>query len=184
MRLIVITGTPGTGKSTVAEKAARRIKGALLIRANDIVKEKRLFSKRDREGTMIVKMAPLRREILKIIAKSRSRVLIIEGHLLCEFGIRGATAVVLREHLSVLMRRFRRRGYSGAKIRENIVSEAIDYCGVNAASHYGNVVEMMGDDSAIAKVVRIANGGKVKSEYIEQLRELEEISHSSRLLAD
>ena len=75
-------------------------------------------------------------------------MIIVEGHLLCDMKIRGATAIVIREHLKTLLKRMERRKYSRKKIENNIVTEAIDYCGVNAVENYDSVYEVLGGEDA------------------------------------
>ncbi len=171
-RVIVITGTPGTGKTTISEKAVRKLKNAQLIKANDIVKKKKLFSSYAKDGSMVVKMNPLRKEINKMIKESDAEFVIVEGHLLCDMRIDSDIAIVIREHLGTLLARFKKRSYSRKKIEDNIVTEAIDYCGVNAANNYKRVYEIPSGSSAVKKVIEIANGKQVKTEDIEMLAEL------------
>ncbi len=170
--ILVITGTPATGKTTIARKVAKLAGSTVVIRANDLVRSKRLFSSLSKDGTMIVEMSRLKREILKAIRSSSDSIVVVEGHLLCDIGIDGATAVVIREHLRVLERRMKRRGYAAAKIKKNLVSEALDYCGVNARRHYTSVFEFMGGEAAPRKIAALASGARMKQNSIELLGEL------------
>lgn len=180
MKIIVITGTPGTGKSTISERIAKRVKGTVLIKANDLVKEKKLFSTYDVDGAAIADMKRLKEEIEKMISKSRAKAVVVEGHLLCDIKIKGAVAVVLREHLIVIMDRLRKRGYSKKKMEDNVVSEAIDYCGVNAARNYRQTYEVFGKD-AEKLVLDLLAGKKAKRNDIELLGELNGLSMSRSL---
>ncbi len=171
-RIIVITGTPGTGKTTVSEKLARTLKNSQLIKANDVVRRKRLFTSHAKDGAMVVKMDRLAAEINKMANSSKADFVIIEGHLLCDMKIDNAVAIVLREHLATILKRLRKRRYSRQKIEDNIVSEGIDYCGVRAANHYRKVYEIEGGEYALGKAVQIAKGRKVKVPEIELLGEL------------
>lgn len=171
-RVIVITGTPGTGKTTISEKLAKKLKGAELIKSNDVVKRKGLFTHRAKDGTMIVKMERLAKEINGMVRKSRASIVIVEGHLLCDMRVEGAVVVVVREHLKTIMNRMRKRGYTRQKIEDNIVSEGIDYCGIHAANNYRTVYEIEGGKGALEKIAGIAEGKKIKVEEIELLGEL------------
>ncbi len=182
MRLIVITGTPGTGKTTIAKRVAKRIPGAELVSVNKLIREKRLFTSRASDGTMIAEMRRLRLELAGLARRSRSKVLILEGHLLCDISIRGATAIVVRQHLPVLLRRLLKRGYAASKIRENIVSEATDYCGIHAAERYGRAYEVVDGKGSVNEILRIINGrGKAKT--IDLLPELESVIRRNRRFA-
>lgn len=171
-KIIVITGTPTSGKTTISEKLARRIKGAQLIKANDLVKERKLFRGYSHGGEMIADMKKLKSEIERRIKESSSDFIILEGHLLCDIKIRGATAIVIREHLKVLLNRMRKRKYSKKKIEGNIVSEAIDYCGVNAVENYDSVYEVRGGGGAVKEIIRIIGGKRATPGEIDMLGEL------------
>ncbi|MCL5440661.1 MAG: AAA family ATPase [Candidatus Marsarchaeota archaeon] len=130
--VVAVTGSPATGKSRFAMAVVRASSGASLIEINDVVRKKSLFSSKDKEGAMIVKLNPLTKEIKREIAKREGLVLVV-GHLAPELGLRYDMAIVLRGKLKVLAGRLKKRGYSKEKIRENLVSEALDYCGIRMA---------------------------------------------------
>jgi len=171
-RIIVITGTPTSGKTTISERLAGMMKGSELIKANELVKEKRLFTGYSETGEMLADMRRLKSEIESRIRASRADMIIVEGHLLCDMKIRGATVIVIREHLKTLLKRMERRKYSRKKIENNIVTEAIDYCGVNAVENYDSVYEVLGGDDAAKEIVMIINGKSAGSKEIDMLGEL------------
>jgi adenylate kinase len=173
MKIIVITGTPASGKTTLADKVAARIGNATVIHANDLVKAGRLFSSRTADGTMIANMRKLHAEIEREIRRSRSPTVIVEGHLLCDMRIKNAIAIVVREHLLTLEKRMKKRGYSAAKIKENITAEAIDYCGLAAQKNYRQVIEVLNGGTAASDVTKIIGGMKRRrGKGIEILHEL------------
>ncbi|MCL4364930.1 MAG: AAA family ATPase [Candidatus Marsarchaeota archaeon] len=171
-RIIVITGTPGVGKTTISERLAKTLKKAELIRANDVVKERKLYISSSKDGALIVRLGGLESELNRMANHSTADYVIIEGHLLCDMRIMHAVAVVMREHPAALLKRLKKRKYGRQKIEDNIVSEAIDYCGVNASRNYGTVYEIEAGSSALRKVVDIARGKKIKANDIEMLGEL------------
>ncbi len=172
MRLIVITGTPGSGKTTIAKKVASRIKGSELVHANDLIREKHLFSSHAKDGAMVVKLGALGREIEALARSGVKRVLIVEGHVLCDMKIKGATAIVIRAHLEDIRKRLAARGYGSGKINDNLVSEAIDYCGANASLNYRDSFEIMNTSGAVSKIVAIVEGKKIQKRQIDLLPEL------------
>ncbi len=176
MKVIVITGTPASGKTTIADKVAKRIGDAEVIHANDIVRSKRLFTAYARDGAMLAQMGRLKKELEKRIRSSKKGVVIVEGHLLCDMRIRKAIAIVVREHLRVLEGRMEKRGYAVSKIKENIISEAIDYCGISAQKNYGQVFEIMNGKRAVSEVTSLIKGMKTTKNGIEMLNELVEFT--------
>jgi len=168
-KVLVILGTPGVGKTTFAKKLSKRT-GARLIEANKVIEEYKLYSGFDKFGTKIVKMKELERMLNKL---AKDGNVIIEGHILADIKIKGAIAIVLREHLQKVYKRLKARGYPDEKILENIESEALDYSGINAEKNYREVYEFFSSDKKLMeKVIDIMNGKKVKKENIELLEEL------------
>lgn len=161
-RVLVITGVPGTGKTTLADRIAKRVGDAEAVHITELVKAKRLFSGVSKQGELIVETDRLRRELERIIARSVQSVVIIEGHLLCDISVRGAVVLVLREHLPVLAGRLKRRGYSLEKVSENVIDEALDYCGMHSGNHYASVFESFCSDRRLMENVRrLLHGQKV-----------------------
>lgn len=170
-RVIVITGTPCSGKTTISKKVSRMLPSCELISANDLVKGKRLFTGYSRDGEMVADMRKLSAEIGRRVRSSGRDVVIVEGHLLCDLKVRGAVAVTVREHLNTLLSRMRRRGYKQRKIEDNIVAEAIDYCGVNSAGNYVDAYEVESGPGAEREILAVI-GGRAKPKAIDMLGEL------------
>ena len=170
--ILVITGTPGSGKTTLAEALHRRLKNSNMISVNSLIREKKFFISREKDGTLIADMGKLGRH-LRQEARNTKGMLILEGHLLCEIGIPGATAIVIREHLNTLEKRLLKRGYQWPKIRDNLISEAIDYSGSTARMNYKKVYEIIPGRNTVSIAEKIARGKSVKlPEYIDMLQEL------------
>ncbi len=172
---IVITGTPATGKSRLAKMLSRRIKNSEVVDVNAYAIDQNLVLGSDKFGSKIIDTKKLEALLNKLVKKSTS-VLILEGHLLCDMRIKSARAVVLREHLKTLKKRMEMRGYEKEKIYENIVAEATDYCGVEAARHYEKVGEFLSSDpKLLQKVMRFVAEGKGGENSIDLLSELLEL---------
>lgn len=112
--MVGLTGTPGTGKSSVAAELERR--GHRVVHLVDTVQPYILEEDRARQ-TMVV-------DTDRWVAEFEPVDGIIEGHLAhllpCDL------VVVLRCRPDVLRRRLEVRGYPGAKIAENVEAEALD----------------------------------------------------------
>jgi adenylate kinase len=132
MMRIVITGTPGTGKSLIACELSRCM-DLELIDIKKIVHEKRLLERHHEVD--IKKLArALGSEIKKIKNKGGY---VIEGHLACEMKIPADYIFVLRSSPKVLRARFAKRHYPKKKILENIEAELLDYCAQRIDAVYG-----------------------------------------------
>ena len=124
---IILTGTPGTGKSAVAGELATKL-GLKLFRITDIVKQ-RMRLGRTHEVDL--------RKLASILRFLRSeRDYIVEGHLACELKLPADVLIVLRTRPDVLRKRMAKRGYGKGKIEENLMAEMLDYCTQRVDSVY------------------------------------------------
>jgi adenylate kinase len=125
---IVITGTPGTGKSTIAALLAAKA-GLNLVSIAAIVRKKmRLGPKHE------VDLGKLARH-LRFLQSEDDYV--VEGHLACELRLPADHVIVLRTEPGVLRKRMAQRGYGRRKIEENVMAEMLDYCTQRAKKEYG-----------------------------------------------
>ena len=124
VRIIAVSGTPGTGKTEFAKKLAERI-DAKLIDLNALIERRNIYELNG-EGTRVVDPEVLGREFLRAI-KGIPGPLVVEG-LLAHLLPRGRIShvVVLRTRPKILEKRLRGRGYSGKKLRDNLEAEALD----------------------------------------------------------
>ncbi len=142
--IIGITGTAATGKSTLASMLRERMGDAAVLELNDLVRRYRLFSGKDRFGTMIVRLPALRARTMAFVSANKGRDVILVGHLLPELGICVDIMIVVRAKLNTLARRMRARGYPTDKIRDNLVDEALDYCGARSEGIARELIEVEG----------------------------------------
>ena len=163
MRL-VITGTPCTGKTTLAQFIASANKWPL-IDLNALVKKEKLFLRR--EGKEFVADLPkLRKRVLRLICNKKHFV--VEGHLACEFPIPCDAVIVLRCNPSVLERGMKKRGYARKKIDGNLVCEFLDYCGAKAEQNFkrAKIIEVDATKPVSAqKIAARLKGGK--SDFVD-----------------
>ena len=121
MTLYALTGTPGTGKTSVSAELRGRgydvIDGKEHIKANGLMGE--LDAERD---THEVDLDDLN-DSLQIYRDDHAPH-IIDSHLSHFMDCSGI--IVLRCHPDVLAERLRSRGYGEAKVRENVQSEVLD----------------------------------------------------------
>ncbi|MCX6649086.1 MAG: adenylate kinase family protein [Candidatus Bathyarchaeota archaeon] len=132
-QLIVVTGVPGTGKTTVSTLLAAELH-AEHIELTRLVKEGGLSQGWDpARNTTIADMKALRHAIANIVENSTSTV-IIDGHYSPDVSPReeATLVVVLRRAPWVLKDELQARGYSAGKVRENVEAEMIGTCLVDA----------------------------------------------------
>ncbi len=133
---LLITGVPGTGKTTAAKLLSRK-SGAALIDINKLAETLRLYSHTDEEDrAKVVRLKELEGELSSAI-KSERRSVVAEGHLGCEMKLPVSRVIVLRCEPKKLRLRLSSRNYPAAKVSANALSEALDYCTVWSERNYG-----------------------------------------------
>ncbi|MDO8554456.1 MAG: AAA family ATPase [Candidatus Micrarchaeota archaeon] len=158
--IIEITGTPGTGKSSVAKLTKEKL-SAQLIDIKKIVNRKKIFKKS--KGEKEVDIKKLQKKIREEITKSSdlkplSPTIVIEGHLACELKIPADYIFVLRCIPNILEKRLKKRKYSQKKINENLLAEMLDYCTQRAETNkktFTKIIEIETADRSINQVVTI-----------------------------
>ena len=137
-RIIIITGTPGVGKSSVSKALASKI-NAHIISIGNLVKEEKLYSGVDRErDTLIADTERVSRRVKEIISKVQGDV-IVEGHFAVDVVPPKwvSVAFVLRRDPEELRRILEGRSYSERKIMENLAAEILDVCLYEAIKRCG-----------------------------------------------
>lgn len=136
--IIAITGTPGTGKTSVAKELSKKL-GYWYVSLNDLAKEEGLYKGYDEDRMCdIVDIKKLRREV-NILAITHKRML-LDGHYSHEMP--SDIVVVLRAKPQELRRRMEKKGYGERKIRENLEAEVMEVIKCEAFSSHSNVYEI------------------------------------------
>ncbi|KAG8874735.1 factor activating pos9, partial [Tulasnella sp. 331] len=148
---VVITGTPGTGKSSHAQHLVETCSLPLRhVNIGELVKEKRLYESYDSEWESYVvdddKASPAYRKVLdEIEPMTEEGGLILDWHTCDTFPERWVDlVVVLRCDHTVLWDRLEKRGYPLKKIQENNESEIMQTVLEDAKESYNEeiVVEL------------------------------------------
>jgi len=157
---LLLTGVPGTGKTTAAKLLSQKT-GAALIDINKLAEVLKLYSGVDEtDGAKVVRLKELQGELSSSI-KSEKRSLIVEGHLGCEMKLPVAKVIVLRCEPKTLRARMSSRNYPAEKIASNALSEALDYCTVWSERNYGK-----------KKVWEIDTTGRTPAEVVAMLQKI------------
>ena len=139
---IFITGTPGTGKSTIA-KALSKVLRAKVIELSRVAVAEGLIKEYDEDRkTGVVEAEKLKRALLNYL---RGDKIIIVGHMV-EAVPKDLVdlVVVLRLHPLRLRERLKKRAFPEVKVRENVEAELLDYVLIEAVKLFGKerVVEV------------------------------------------
>jgi len=149
---IVVTGTPGTGKTVFSEALAKAI-GFTHLDIGRFCLERGLTLGFDEERqTYIVDMAGLKR----LIKSLKNENLILDGHIahLIAPSRYVKVAFVLRCHPRVLRKRLEAKGYPLSKIHENVMAEILDVCLIEALKAYkGKIYELDSTGKPVEQLV-------------------------------
>ena len=179
--VIVVTGTPGTGKTTFARELAKTI-GANYVNVTQHVSKRKLFSGIDRERrTMIVNLPKARASLKRELGTMRV-LNVVDTHIPEEILPRELVkkVFVLRCHPRILESRLRGKRWKASKIRENALAEIIDSCLSEAVKHFGwrKVIQIDTScrkvRSCVASAKRSISGEPAKEIKIDWISKLEQ----------
>ncbi|HHO57422.1 MAG TPA: toxin [Thermoplasmatales archaeon] len=114
---VAITGTPGVGKTSVAEELKKHYE---VIHLSDLVDKFAIGYDEERDSKIVDEDAM--NEYIK--SMEEKDILIVEGHLSHLMDV--DAVVVLRCHPEELKKRLAKKGWSEKKMRENLEAEALD----------------------------------------------------------
>jgi len=115
---IALTGTPGTGKTSIADELEKR--GYKIIRINDIANDFTIGYDEERQSKIVDEDAL--DEYIKEIKEDG--ILFIEGHLSHLLNI--DAVIILRCNPEELEKRLKEKKWNERKIKENLEAEALD----------------------------------------------------------
>jgi adenylate kinase len=136
--IIALTGTPGTGKTTICHILGKKYR---IIDINRMITDEGFHIGRDElRGSLVADMEAIQGRLDELV-KGETITIIIEGHL--SHYLEGSDAViVLRTRPGVLAHRLEERAYSKEKVRENMEAEALDVILVEATQQHDRVYEV------------------------------------------
>ena len=124
---VVVTGTPGTGKTTATDLLETDLD---VVHLNDVIKSEGFSTDTDEErGSLVADMDAVAEWL-----EGREDA-VVESHLAHNFE--ADRVVVLRAHPETVVERLRGRGDSDSKAYENAESEALDVVLSEAVHHHG-----------------------------------------------
>ena len=156
---LLLTGTPGTGKTTLAKMLGKKW-NALVVNEHGFAEKNRLGKADGNSGELVLDVVKLEKKLNAFIAdfdgkgktpekskfkkikskknvqKNKPKNLIIEGHVVSEAKLNVDQVLVLRTSIPVLWKRLERKRYSAEKVFDNLSCEAMDYCGGKALKNY------------------------------------------------
>jgi len=166
-KIILVTGTPGVGKTAVSRLLASKL-NAVHIDLGDLVKRENLKSGIDKtRDTLIADIDKVSRRVQEIINNSNHDI-IVDGHYATDVVPPETVDLVfvLRRNPDELKKTMEERGFKEEKIYENLAAEILDVCLVDAISACGSekICEIVASDREIEEVAEdmlmVLNGKK------------------------
>jgi len=181
-RVIVITGTPGVGKTQVSRLLVSELDASHIDLA-ELAKKENLISGFDQaRKTPIADTTKMANRVEELIEASKTDV-IIDGHYAVDVVPAKKTYIVfvLRRNPNELKSVLEDYGFEGKKLWENLAAEILDVCLWDAVSVVGSakVCEIDVSDRKIEKVVEeivsvLNRKEKCKTGVVDWLGKLEE----------
>lgn len=162
-RVILVTGTPCVGKTSVAHLLAPKL-DAFYVNLTDRALHENLVSGKDEErGSIIVDENRMRNKIRQIVEDCDKSEVIVDGHYAVSVVPKelAAYVFVLRRDPVELRKLMEQCGFSGRKLWENLASEILDVCLCEALNIYEN-----------GKVCELDVSGKSVEETVDEILEI------------
>ena len=185
-QIVVITGTPGVGKTTISKALANRTKGEHIDISTLVQREHLVKGRDDARDSVIVDITRLANRLQQIISE-QAEFVILDGHcsteVFTEFDI--ALVIVVRLDPDELKTRLHVRGYKEAKIFENVAAEILDVCLFDALQQFEKelVTEIDATNRDVEEIIAIilkTLDGQINVR-IGQVNWLEKLENEKRL---
>jgi len=154
-RAIVISGTPGTGKTLVAKELSKLL-NAKYVNLSELVISEGLYDEYDRDRDSYVINEDLLRDYLRRLVMGTDGYVVIDSHYgeLIDDDLL-SKLIVLRLHPKELLRRLLGKGWALSKVAENVEAEIVGVCTYNALNEHpkDKVCEVNTTDKSVHEVV-------------------------------
>jgi adenylate kinase len=117
---ILITGTPGSGKTSISKELSKLLKMCYVDVKELINNNPKTISSKENDELII------NSKLISVLKKNLPKDCIYETHLI-EFCPINDLIIILRTKPSVLKKRLIKRNYSKEKIKDNLEVEILDY---------------------------------------------------------
>lgn len=171
---IIITGTPGTGKTVISKGLSKKL-GIGLIDVKKLVEKIKAY-RISEEGEKEVLLPKFRNALKKELEKRENWI--IESHILCEIKLEADFVFVFRCKKKELEKRLKKRNYRKQKIENNLMVELLDYCYIKARKNLkGKLYELDCSKRKVKKCIE-----ELVKIIKERKKNLDSVDHSKELM--
>lgn len=159
-RVILVTGTPCVGKTSVSRLLASKL-NAEYVNLTDLAIREGLISGKDKEcDSIIVDENKMRKKLHELIDSSNKKDIVIDGHYAVSVVPKNLVTYifVLRRDPVELKKLMQSSGFTDRKLWENLASEILDVCLVDALNVHSE-----------EKVCELDNSGKSVEEIVSEI---------------
>jgi adenylate kinase len=139
-KVILITGTPCVGKTSIAHVLTPKL-DALYVNLTDLATAENLIQGHDKErNSTIVDEVKMKKRLNQIIRETEKENILVDGHYAVHVvSTKHVTLAFVLRRDPIELRRFMTKScYSERKLHENMASEILDVCLVEALDKLGS----------------------------------------------
>jgi adenylate kinase len=129
---ICVTGSPGTGKTTIASELAKQLKLKVINEKDFALKNS--IGKFNEDNELEIPVEEFEKKANTFLKENDD--VVFEGHVLCEMKLKVDRAILLKLDPEILEIRLEKRNYSPEKKLDNVFCEGIDYCKKHLQRNY------------------------------------------------
>ncbi|MFA5763470.1 MAG: AAA family ATPase [archaeon] len=143
---LLVTGTPGTGKTTLAKNLAKKL-NLTVINEKDFALKNSLGAFND-ENELEIPLEEFEKKANAFLKKNDN--IIFEGHVLCETKLNVDKVILIKMDPEQLEMRLEQRSYSPEKIMDNVFCEGIEYSKKHLLKNYAkkDIIEVISASSS------------------------------------
>lgn len=159
-RVILVTGTPCVGKTSISRLLASKL-NAEYVNLTDLAIREGLISGKDKErDSIIVDENKMRKKLHELIDSSNKKDIVIDGHYAVSVVPKNLVTYIfaLRRDPVELKKLMQSSGFTGRKLWENLASEILDVCLVDALNVHSE-----------EKVCELDTSGKSVEEIVSEI---------------